>query len=254
MRRILLLLVTAFALSACSSSKENLLRDMNERDANEIIATLFVNQIDSQKMADAKGKTFTVTVHKRDLAKAIAILHANGLPRANRPSLNDIFKPSGFAPTPFEERVRFIYGVSQELERTIAYMQGVLTVRVHIVVPEKVSRRQEANPSSASVFVNYDSKTQFAIQVPAIRKMVAESLEGLKEENIEVLAVPVDVNLAQIKGNAVANVAGVELNSSSVSVITVLAGIVLMLFGFIAYLKRDAIKALYAEFNQKWGR
>lgn len=252
MRRLSLALTAVLAclfLVGCSS-KDVLLRDISERDANEIVATLFMHQITSEKTADAKGKAFTVSVDQGELAKAVAILHAQGLPRDNRPSLNEVFKQSGFAPTPFEERVRFIYGVSQELERTIAYMPGVITVRVHIVVPEKVSRRQEAQVPSASVLINHDSKTALAIQVPNIRKLVAESVEGLNEDRVEVITVPMEVNLAQIKATPVTSVGGLKIHTKDMGVLSFLVGVVIVLIGAVLYLKRGMITTLMKKFRQ----
>ena len=233
----LLLLLAVVLLSACSAG-EVLLRDLTERDANEIIATLYYNQIQSSKNADAKGKTFAVLVAKDDLAAAVSVLHAVGLPRENRQNLNEIFKSNGFAPTAFEERVRFAYGTSQELERTISYMDGVLTARVHVVIPEKAYRREQQNAPSASVFVSYDDKVPFEAKVPAIRKLVSDSIENLDPVNVNILATPTKVDLAKVVNLQLVSFMGMKVQKDSLPILSGLIFMLLVLLGVSAYYQR----------------
>lgn len=232
MKKLCLLLAVVF-LTACSS-KETLLRDLTERDANEIIAVLYKYNIQADKKPDAKGKTFSVTVKSGELAQSVALLHTQGLPRENRPSLQEVFKSSGFAPTPFEERVKFIYGVSQELERTISLMRGVLNARVHVVIPEKANRHTVQQATTASVFINYDSRVDLELQIPAIRKLVSEAIEGLSIDNVEVLANPIKVDSTAI-----------PVASEPVAVPWVGLGILGLCFvlGVLAWFKRKTLQA-----------
>ena len=90
--------VVALLLSGCG--KELLLRDLTERDANEIVGVLYTSSVEAQKVADAKGKTFAVEVLSSDVARAVAVLRALGLPKSPRPNLNEVFRSTGFAPHP----------------------------------------------------------------------------------------------------------------------------------------------------------
>lgn len=249
----LCLALMAVALTACSS-KETLLRDLSERDANEIVAVLYTNAISSDKQADAKGKTFTVTVDKSELAKSIAVLRAVGLPREARPSINDVFKSSGFAPTPFEERVRFIYGVSQELERTLSYMNGVMNARVHVVIPEKVSRHQTQAIPSASVFISYDDRTNFELEIPKVRKLVAESIEGLSQDNIEVVATPTRVDLSKLATTPVTNIAGIRVHQDDFPILFTFVALWIAVLAFLGYHFRREIQAQWQKFKAKVGK
>jgi type III secretion protein J len=175
-------------------------------------------------------------VKKEDLAKSVAVLHAQGLPRENRPSLNDVFKSSGFAPTAFEERVRFVYGTAQELERTLSYMEGVLTARVHVVMPEKARRSEVQNPPSASVFIGYDDKVAFDLQVPKVRHLVAQSIEGLSESRVDVFISPIKVDLAKVVATPVTSFMGITVAQSSVMGLAILLGAIVALLVVILYL------------------
>ena len=241
MKRYLLLLAVAL-LTACSSS-ETLLRDLSERDANEIIAVLYANQISSEKTVDSKGKSFSVLVKKAELAPSVSVLRSVGLPRESHPNLNDIFKSNGFAPTSFEEKVRFAYGTAQELERTISYIDGVLAVRVHVVMPDKVSRHEAQNPPSASVFVNYDDKVNFDLQIPRIRRLIADSIEGLDGANVNILATATQVDLTKIAGTPLTSFLGMKVKQESVPLLSFFMVLFLLMAGGLVYALRKELLA-----------
>jgi len=224
-------------LAACSS-KEVLLRDLSERDANEIMGVLYMASIDADKAADPKGKSFSVQVRDADAQRAIAALHAVGLPHQVRPSINEVFKSSGFAPTPFEERVRFAYGNAQELERTLSLMDGVLNARVHLVIPEAAKRGQVVQDAKASVFLSYDDRYNLELSVPRIRRLVAESIEGLKTDNVEVFLTPSKLDMKKIASVPLTSFLGIRVQADDfayfVGLIATLVGIIFVLAALVA--------------------
>jgi type III secretion protein J len=212
-------------LSACSS--EILLRDLNERDANEIVAVLHTSSIDAQKMADAKGKTFAVEVRSSDMARAVAVLRALGLPKSPRTNLNEVFRSSGFAPTPFEERVRYLFGLAQEIERTISLMDGVLQTRVHVVTPDGASKIADLQQAKASIFVSYDDRYDIELLVPRIRKLVGDSIEGLSPNRVEILTIPSRVDLKQVTEVPISKFLGVRVHKNDFPILLLQTGLVL---------------------------
>lgn len=220
-----LLLLGLLFLAGCS--REILLRDLTERDANEIVAVLYSSSIDAQKQADAKGKTFAVEVRSSDLARAVAVLRALGLPKSPRTNLNEVFRSSGFAPTPFEERVRYLFGLAQELERTISLMEGVLQTRVHVVVPDGASKLADLQQSKASIFVSYDDRYDIELLVPRIRKLVSDSIEGLSPNRVEMLAIPSRVDLKQVTEVPIGEFLGVRIHKADLPIYLAQIGLVL---------------------------
>lgn len=186
--RLLLPLLAALALAACGT--EELHRDLDENQANAIVAALSQEGIAATKEPGEEDDTWTVGVGQSEFAEAVSILRAQGLPGETFKSLGDVFAKEGFTSSPLEERARLIYGLSQELAHTISAIDGVVQARVHMTLPEPDPLTQEGPPSSASVFVKYRPGFSLEKQTGAIKTLVANSIEGLAYERVSVVMVP----------------------------------------------------------------
>ncbi|NRP75555.1 Nodulation protein NolT [Ensifer psoraleae] len=179
-----------FALSGC---KADLYTQLQEREANEMLALLIDNGVDAVRVA-AKDGTSTIQVDEKLLALSINLLNAKGLPRQSFKNLGEIFSGSGLIASPTEERARYVYALSEELSRTISDIDGVLSVRVHVVLPNNDLLRSGGTPSSSSVFIRHDAKANLPVLLPKIKMLVADSIEGLSYEKVEVVLVPVETS------------------------------------------------------------
>lgn len=163
-------------LAGCGESVE-LHRQLSEQEANEVIAELAEKQIRAQKIPAKEGVTVRVAVD--DISRAVRTLEAAGLPRAARTTLGQIFRKEGVISTPLEERARYIYALSQELEATLSNIDGVIVARVHVVLPERVAPGEPVQPASASVFIKHDPRLEPDSIQPRVRRMVASSIPGM---------------------------------------------------------------------------
>ncbi|MCH3719153.1 EscJ/YscJ/HrcJ family type III secretion inner membrane ring protein, partial [Campylobacter lari] len=113
----------ALLLAACGSRVE-LFSAANESEANEVLSVLLDAGIAAQKATTKTG--VAVSVDGQQVARALDILRARGLPRERFDGMGQIFRKEGLVSSPLEERARYIYALSQELTNTLSQMDGVL--------------------------------------------------------------------------------------------------------------------------------
>ena len=173
----------ALLLAGC---QDELYSGMTEKEANEMLAALMSNGIGADKVA--KGKDgYTVSVDGRDMLRAIAILDDKGLPKRSRESVGKVFEKSGIMSSPFEERVRYIYALGEDVAQTLSQIDGVVTARVHLVIPDAPQLGQAVKPSSAAVFIKHQPGTDMEFLVPQIRRLVSSAIEGLDYQSVTVV-------------------------------------------------------------------
>jgi type III secretion protein J len=188
--RILVSLCLAALLAGC---KVDLYTNLDEPQANEMVAILLQSGIPAGRSVQKGGK-LTVTVEEARFAEAVTILGRSGLPRQEFQTLGDVFKKDGLVSSPVQDRARMIFALSQELSRTVAAIDGVLTARVHLVLPENDPLRQNLVPSSASVFIRHDPKIAIDDKLASIKMLIANGVAGLNYDRVSVVVVPAERN------------------------------------------------------------
>jgi len=181
-------LLAALLLSAFETELYN---NLDQRQANEIVATLQQRGIPAQRVA-VRGGQYTVVVDKDRFAESITILKDAGLPRQEFQTMGQVFKKDGLVSSPTQERAQMIFALSQELSGTVSEIDGVLSARVHLVLPENDPLRQQLVPSSASVFIRHRSNAPIGNLVPQVKMLVANGVAGLSYDKVSVVLVPVD--------------------------------------------------------------
>lgn len=205
-------LLAVLALAGC---KVELYSDLSEREANQIVAALMEVGIPAAKEA-GRGDGVAVSVDEGRFAEAMAHLNARGLPNARYESFGDVFQKDGLVSSPVEERARYVYALSQELSRTIAEIDGVLSARIHVVLPETDMLGRDMQPSSASVFIRHSEEAGVERFTSQIKMLVANSIEGLVYDNVSVVSVPVAAREApDADAPVLRDVAGVWVHPSS---------------------------------------
>ncbi|MBW8911263.1 MAG: type III secretion inner membrane ring lipoprotein SctJ, partial [Sphingomonas sp.] len=139
-------LTIGLALLLVACGRAELYGKLTESQANEMIAVLQSAGITASKENDG-DKGWTLSTGQGDFARAVAVLHAQGLPHEEFATLGTVFKKEGFVSSPTEERARLIYGLSQELSHTISEIDGVLEARVHLALPQDQPLADAPKPS-----------------------------------------------------------------------------------------------------------
>ena len=126
-----LAMCAALLLAACQSE---LYSNITESEANEMLAVLIQHGLGARKTA-AGDERFNISVSEDEVLRALQVLREAGLPRTQRSTMGQVFARSGIVSSPFEERIRFVYALGEEVSGTLEQIDGVLSARVHIVLP-----------------------------------------------------------------------------------------------------------------------
>jgi len=225
-------------LAACASRVE-LFSAAYESEANAVLSVLLDAGVAASKSTTKTG--ISVSVDAQDVARALDIMRSRGLPRDRFDGMGQIFRKEGLVSSPLEERARYVYALSQELAATLTQMDGVVTARVHVVLPERGNVGGSATPSTAAVFIKHRLGYNLDALQPQIRKLVTHAIPGLTEDRVSVALVaaqPLNVNASSPL--ALRRVLGIEVAEESASTLILwgafLSLLVLMLAAMSGYL------------------
>lgn len=225
-------LCLAVLLVACN---EPLYSGLSETEANQMRQALLRQGIDASKIKGDDGR-FTVEVQRDDVGRSLRILEAVGLPRHKFASTVDVLKNDALVASPAEDRARLGYAISQELSSTISSIDGVVSARVHLVLPEKPALGiGKPAPASASVFVKHKPGYNLQGSALAIRQLVSRSVEGLLPEQVSVVLMAADAAASEIPDSERA-VAAPQGASTATIARTLAAGLILgLVIGALAH-------------------
>lgn len=168
-------------LAGCTRAP--LYSDLTETQANEVQATLLAAGIDARKAAIAKSKGWSISVDREDIPQAMTILNTFGLPRQPLRTLGEVFPKEGFVSSPLEERARYVFALSQEVEQTLMQLDGVVDARVHIAIPERSVLDDKPPSASASIVIIEQPGANLEARETDIKAIVTDGIEGLNDVN-----------------------------------------------------------------------
>ena len=178
--------ILTFILLLCGCDEMVVLFNaLDEQQANPIMALLQDNHLSCQKSAGEEN-TWKLMVKQRDFAKAVELCQQHGLPQQIYHGVGDVFKKTGMVSSPTEERIRFMDALAQDLSRTISEIDGVISARVHIVLPNNDPFAKNALPSSAAVAIRHRSDSDLEDHIPEIKNLVMNAIEGVDYDKITV--------------------------------------------------------------------
>jgi flagellar M-ring protein FliF len=172
-------LYTAGVLS--TPPKAILFSGLEQREASAVATKLDALNVPYELKADGG----TIMVPSDQVTKLRMDLAQENLPSAGVGY--EIFdKSDAFGTTAFVQNINRLRAIEGELSRSIQTIEGVESVRVHLVVPERqIFSREQQNPSGSVVL-----KTRGTLgkgQVQAIQHLVAAAVQGLNPERVAII-------------------------------------------------------------------
>lgn len=163
------------------------------------MTTLFASLPESEKSAVVQAlkqngvsvslnpSTGEVIVPLNDYHQSRMLLAAEGLPA----SVPDGYQSLGDMPMGTSrsvEAIKIKQSLEAELSRSITFISGISSARVHLAIPEKTVFARELALPSASVFIKLaNGRSLGRQQVQSIVHLVASSVPSLPSENITVI-------------------------------------------------------------------
>ena len=184
--RMIAALALASTLAAC---KNEIYSSVPEREANEMVSVLGQAGITATREKTKSG-TFTISVDRSETTTALAILNQRGLPRQQFDTLGNIFDSKKMVSTPFEERARFMHAINQELANSLTQIAGVVSARVHVMLPDSSPLDRLKQTPRASVFVYHLPEANLSQHIPVIKNLIVNSVNGLNYEDVAVALFP----------------------------------------------------------------
>lgn len=189
------LLCAIVGLSLLGGCRDAVLTHRPEAEANAALGALAAAGLDARKAAAGRDG-FDVTVDTGDLDRAVAILHAAGLPRGAHPGLAELFGKPGLVASGLEEQVRYQRALTGEIASTLLKLDGVRDARVNLALPvarpdPEFEPTAPAPPVKASVLVSARPGRGEALRAErdAIRRLVAGAVAGLDPGSVTVVVV-----------------------------------------------------------------
>lgn len=171
---------------------------LDEGAANEVMTALERGGIGAQKVRDdsvggsAGTATFVVRVAHGDAVRALDLLHTLGLPRGRRTGFAEVYAQPSLVPTATEERARYVEALSGEIERTLETIDGVVSARVHLVLPEvdalAAADARPRVPARAGVLLKV--RAGVPLKDGDLAKLIAGSVPGLTPDAVTVVETP----------------------------------------------------------------
>ena len=211
---------------------------LDEQEGNEMLALLLQHDISSRKRA-AKDNMVSLEVNTHKIPEAMELLRKNGYPRDKFSTFKDLFNTDKLIATPYEDRTRYTYGLSQELADTLSRVDGVMTARVHLVLPAEDD--DEMGTASAAVFIKHNPNYDMDEHIPKIKSVVASGIESIDYEAVNVALFPAESSdVVRIGETPLRSILSIELTARSVRDFYVLfaslAGVLLLSVAFNVYL------------------
>ncbi|MBP9708490.1 MAG: flagellar M-ring protein FliF [Oligoflexales bacterium] len=161
---------------------EYLFVNMDNQDLSEVTAHLKSIGF-SDYQIDNKG----IKVTPENIIKLRITLSQEGLPTRGVVGWEK-FDQQDFARTEFEQKIQRNRAVEGELSRTINSIEGILSSRVHIVMPSQSVFLRDNKEPTASIYIRTKRGVQInKKQASGIQHLVSRAIEGLKTNNVMII-------------------------------------------------------------------
>ena len=121
--------ISILLLTGCR--QQELLKGLEQRQANEVIALLQRNKIDAEKKDIAK-EGYRVSVDPKDFSTSVDLLRIYNLPSKPRMEIAQMFPSDSLISSPLAETARLYSAIEQRLEQSLVALEGITSAQIHV--------------------------------------------------------------------------------------------------------------------------
>lgn len=176
-----LLVVGLLVRSMSSPEMKPLMTGLESDDSQALSQQLAAKNIQYKMAPD--GKEIDVPVEKLDEARMIVASQGTTHGRMGF----ELFDKTSWGQTEFDERVNYQRALEGELERTIGTLNGVKSVRVHLVLPHSSVFLDSERAAKASVTLRLKHGVMSDQQLQAIGRLVSGAVDSLAPQDVAII-------------------------------------------------------------------
>ena len=186
---LLAALLTLGTFWSLQPGKTLLYSDQPEKSANSMVAILHSRGIESEKSKDGDS-SFKVMVDEGFFEQAVDLLSWYGYPREEASGAESFYNNSGIVSSPEQTRARYAHAVAMEISSTLEEINGIVSARVHVVLPRKDNFGEKQEDASVGVLIIYDPRSDIEAIEKSAEQLLMKSVEGMDSKNISVVSLP----------------------------------------------------------------
>jgi type III secretion protein J len=172
-------------LLVLTGCKTDLYSRLDQAEANRMMALLLSQRIEVDKQQAKEG--ITLRVDKSRFVEAVELLRQNGLPSKHRTGIEELFPSGQLVSSPEQEAAKLRYAKSQEMEKMLTHIEGVVSAEVSIAQNDNVDNPASSEPVSAAVLIKYSPAVNLAAREAEIRALVSDGIPGLVPERVSLV-------------------------------------------------------------------
>lgn len=188
-----------------SCNEVDIVHDLQERDANEILVVLNKHSIQAVKEKNEKNQevTWVIKVQSADEQLARSVLVANNLPRVRLGGLMGICQDAGMILTPKTEKCRELLAYKGEIVNLLESVACVVSADVVLNIPDKPDFPDEKTvvlhpTATASVKYLKDCTSGTKLSEQSVQDIVANAVSGLDPRDVTVVISYLDAGLPAV--------------------------------------------------------
>lgn len=186
--RFLIIFSAVSLLSACEQYQ--LLNNLTQIQANQVLDILLQHNIDGQKKGDVKSG-YSIYVSSNDNAAALSVINQYHLPAAADVEISQALPGDSMISSPDAQQARIISFQEQRLAQTLKLITGVVDAKVHISYPEfNGELTGKKNITHAGILISYKGQDDKNLLISQIKSLIKNSLDDILYENISVVIFP----------------------------------------------------------------